>query len=325
MATDAPGDDASASPDPCAPSWGAEDATSLLPQHIAVSRPLRAYERKPASPYTRGRFRVGKLWKRTGTYAPSRKPMVASFASGNGGGSPMQVVKRLRGGMEDRVDMQWERVGSPVKKSKGAERIITRSMRQEGLVELSGEDGDGEETVASPTLQDAEEMEAVLEIDDEEWALDAGPITEDGDGWEDEHEGTRSRNEILAGILDEQSGATELAANAEPCFDVPADCAVEEDSDAAGELNGECAGLLDAASAQQSVDTLPAVSRAHPSMTGPLPAGFVSPVKRHRSVSKGLSMAADRRRTLPGTFAPVMTACAMTVKENSVSRRYQRP
>ncbi|KAK6432129.1 hypothetical protein LTR95_011701 [Oleoguttula sp. CCFEE 5521] len=310
MAGDAPSDDASASPDPGAPSWGAADATSLLPQHIAVSRPLRAYERKPASPYTRGRFRVGKLWKRTGTYAPSRKPMVASLASGNGGGSPMQVVKRLRGGMEDRVDMQWERVGSPVKKSKGAERIVTRSMRQDGLVELSGENQDGAEAVASATLQSAEEIKAVLEVDDEELALDASPIVGEEDGWEDEQESNGSRNGILAGILDEPSGATKLAANAELGFDVPAERPVEEDSDGAGELNGECASLLDATSAQQSVDALPAVLRAHPSMSGPLPAGFVSPVKRHRSVSKRLSMAADRRRTLPGTFAPNTTAAA---------------
>ncbi|KAK6438189.1 hypothetical protein LTR95_005610 [Oleoguttula sp. CCFEE 5521] len=299
MATNPPADDASASPDPCAPSWKAEDATSLLPQHIAVSRPLRAYERKPASPYTRGRFRVGKLWKRSGVSAPGKS---AVFVAPLRAGSPVQVVKKLRGGTGEGVDMQWERVGSPVKKSKGGERIVTRSMRGEELVELAEEVGD--EVVQSDAMRRGAEE---LAYEDYRLKVHAPPAAIDEGLWEDEHEDQQDSLdpfERMSGARTSSPVASDEALS--PSRGIT-ECAEHQSNTGA---NGECAEPLDTSGEQQSVDALPAVVHAPPATSGPLPAGFVSPVKRHRSVSKRLSTAADRHRTLPGTFAPSTTAAA---------------
>ncbi|KAI5362261.1 hypothetical protein Slin15195_G059120 [Septoria linicola] len=133
--------------------WGMEDAAGLAPSNVQIAKVQRAWERKPASPFSRRRFKVGKIMKRTGVgsvsaIAPAgmfnvhiREPHAAVTATTNGG-TPVKAVKKMRVGSDamDRaisIVRNWDGRGSPENR-----RIVTRSsLGQEGLVALAeGED-----------------------------------------------------------------------------------------------------------------------------------------------------------------------------------------
>lgn len=47
--------------------WDMGDAAALAPNLVHIAKVQRAWERKPASPFARRRFKVGKIMKRTGS------------------------------------------------------------------------------------------------------------------------------------------------------------------------------------------------------------------------------------------------------------------
>jgi hypothetical protein len=121
-------------------SWGAVDATQLLAANIPLARAPRAWDRKPQSPFSRKRLKVGKVWKRAN---------IPSVALPNVSGSKRRVslspskkaTKKIRlgEGASIGVGVGWEGLGAPER------RIVTRASRRAELdaapLEELAEDG----------------------------------------------------------------------------------------------------------------------------------------------------------------------------------------
>ena len=227
---------------------------------------MRGWERKPASPFTKQRLRVGKVWRRAaliGRAVASNAPgateerTIKRLREGQSTQSPLKIVKRLCLGAKNGVGLQWDKVESPTK------RIITRSAATDDHVALSDEEDKGlgsdheEEEVAGTIIE-------ILGEDGTTSRLDADQAQEDEE-WSDED------------------------ASSDPADQHSGEAAVKERS------------IRAAATPAQITPKLPApVPRQFA-----LPAGFVSPVRQKQPSSRQASSQTSRRRTLPQAFAPI--------------------
>lgn len=251
--------------------WDATDISHLQPGNIPRTKPLRAWERQPASPFTKQRLRVGKVWRRAfpvGRAAASNAPgqpeerTIKRLREGQSTQSPLKIVKRLCLGANNGVGLQWDKIESPTK------RIVTRSAATNDLVALSDEEeealgSDGEEEEVEGTIVE------IVEEDGTTSRLDTDQAHNDED-WSDEE----------ASDVSTEQGAGEAAA---------ADMD-EEEADTGSEPNE--------APKHSTILHRPIA----------LPAGFVSPVRQKQPSSRQVTSRTNessRRRTLPQTFAPV--------------------
>ncbi len=132
---------------------------------------MRGWERKPASPFTKQRLRVGKVWRRaapTGRAVASNAPgqteerTIKRLREGQSTQSPLKIVKRLCLGANNGVGLQWDKIESPTK------RIVTRSAAISDHVALSDEEDEGlgseheEEEVEGTIIEILEEDGVVL-------------------------------------------------------------------------------------------------------------------------------------------------------------------
>jgi hypothetical protein len=251
------------------PDWDATDITHLQPGHLTRTKPVRGWERKPASPFTKQRLRVGKVWRRAapiGRAVASNAPgqteerTIKRLREGSSTQSPLKIVKRLCLGANNGVGLQWDKIESPTK------RIVTRSAAISDHVALSDEEDDGfgsdheEEEVEGTIIE-------ILEEDGTTIRLDADQAQGDEE-WSD-----------------------------------------EDASDDSAEQESEDAAVADrpASADANSLQTAPKLPAPLPRQFA-LPAGFVSPVRQRQSPSRqALPRTNDssRRRTLPQTFAPI--------------------
>ena len=294
-----------------APTWDESDIANLGPANLPRTKPQRAWERTPASPYTRQRLRVGKVWKRA---IPSAL-RIASEGSApkrlKAGASPKKVVKRLCLGPEQSVGLQFERIGSPQK------RILTRSRNApEELVALSEDEEDvqdydhgaEEEDVEGTLIEILDESGNALEVDvEDEQAGDWSDLEASGD--EGPFDDTMMHmGEAVAHDSPNITPAPEHAPEDEP-LQAPTSKRqpIAEEPEAA---TAQEESIAPAANEEPSAPRMSTTQILTPSEPLSLPDGFVSPVRRRRTVSKRLNMAAaaDRRRTLPKTFAPTVEA-----------------
>jgi hypothetical protein len=275
------------STDSFATEWDATDISHLQPGNITRTKPVRGWERKPASPFTKQRLRVGKVWRRavpTGratlgiATGQAEERTIKRLIAGQSTQSPLKIVKRLCLGATNGVGLQWDKIESPTK------RIVTRSTASNDLVALSDEEEDDLDYE-----HEEEEVEGtVIEILDENGTplrLDAEQAQHDED-WSDED--VESGTEALVEEVEEREITEEEGVNLSP---------------------------------QNPVDI---GSKAEETLTSPAPlhrpiihsAGFVSPVRQKQPFGRRASPRAtetSRRRTLPQTFAPISSI------ENAVS------
>ena len=165
------------------PDWDATDITNLQPEHLTRTKPVRGWERKPASPFTKQRLRVGKVWRRAvpvGRAAASNAigqtegRTIKRLREGQSTKSPLKIVKRLCLGANNGVGLQWDKIESPTK------RIVTRSAATSDLVALSDEEEDlgsdfEQEEVEGTIIEILEEDGTTLRLDtdqvqDDEWS-----------------------------------------------------------------------------------------------------------------------------------------------------------
>jgi hypothetical protein len=271
--------------DSFATDWDATDISHLQPGNITRTKPVRGWERKPASPFTKQRLRVGKVWRRavpTGRAAlgnatgQAEERTIKRLIAGQSTQSPLKIVKRLCLGATNGVGLQWDKIESPTK------RIVTRSTASNDLVALSDEE---EDDLSSD--QEEEEVEGtVVEILDENGTplcLDAEQAQHDED-WSDE---------------DAESGTEEPVEEAEGDMDE----VTEEAESATASAYDPATAVKPGLKAKESLS--PSASLHRPII---LPAGFVSPVRQKQPFGRHTSSRAtetSRRRTLPQTFAPI--------------------
>ncbi|KAM0693388.1 hypothetical protein Q7P36_006642 [Cladosporium allicinum] len=297
--------------------WDATDITHLQPGHLARSKPVRAWERKPASPFTKQRLRVGKVWRRAfpaGRVAgPSNaigqvtgERTIKRIRAGQSTQSPLKIVKRLCLGPNDGIGLQWDKIGSPTK------RIVTRSAATSELVALSDEEDEGvgsdfddeEEDVEGTVVEILDEDGKVLQVDaeeaqeDEDWQDEDAQDTED-DAEEQPEDATAQPDGISEPLSTKSSGEENTSDSGTPAsIKSELECRqiTTQEVDGGSEARPQNKALFE--------DRQPA------SKPISLPDGFVSPVRRKRPVSRRTStQAADnnRRRTLPRTFAPMLS------------------
>ena len=293
--------------------WDATDITHLQPGHLARSKPVRAWERKPASPFTKQRLRVGKVWRRAFPVGRAAGPSNATeqaeertikrIRAGQSTQSPLKIVKRLCLGPNDGVGLQWDKIGSPTK------RIVTRSAVTSELVALSDEEdedfgadfADEEEDVEGTVVEILDEDGRVLQIDveeaqeDEDWQDEDAQDTEDADAEERLADATAQSEEINEFLLQTPRDDITGGCGNPASIDSDRQIATQEVDDAAKPQTQNKALFDDRRPVSESIS---------------LPDGFVSPVRRKRPVSRRTStQAADnnRRRTLPKTFAPMLS------------------
>ncbi|GAB7333624.1 hypothetical protein MBLNU13_g05190t1 [Cladosporium sp. NU13] len=248
------------------PDWDATDITHLQPGHLTRTKPVRGWERKPASPFTKQRLRVGKVWRRAApigravaSNAPgaSEERTIKRLREGQSTQSPLKIVKRLCLGASNGVGLQWDKIESPTK------RIVTRSAATSHHVALSDEEDEGlgsdheEEEVAGTIIE-------ILGEDGTTLRLDADQAQEDEE-WSDEDASNDSADQ----------DSEEVAADERP--------------------TGAVAG---------PAQTTPRIPAPLPRQFA-LPAGFVSPVRQKEPASRQAFSQTSRRRTLPQTFAPI--------------------
>jgi hypothetical protein len=271
------------STDSFATDWDATDISHLQPGNITRTKPVRGWERKPASPFTKQRLRVGKVWRRavpTGRAASgnatghAEERTIKRLIAGQSTQSPLKIVKRLCLGATNGVGLQWDKIESPTK------RIVTRSIASNDLVALSDEEEDG-----SGSDQEEEEVEGtVFEILDENGTplrLDAEQAQHDED-WSDED--AESDTEEPVDVLGTDMGQ-----------------AAEEAESVTASAYDPATAVKTGSKAEESLT--PSASLHRPII---LPAGFVSPVRQKQLFGRHTSSRAtetSRRRTLPQTFA----------------------
>lgn len=289
------------------PDWDATDITHLQPGHLARSKPVRAWERKPASPFTKQRLRVGKVWRRAFPAARAAAPSNATglqaeertikrIRAGQSTQSPLKIVKRLCLGPNDGVGLQWDKIGSPTK------RIVTRSAAASELVALEDEEED--EDAGSSYGDEEEDVEGtVVEILDEDGRI-VLEDAQDGEDWQDEDaqdtQDSHAEDATARSVEPTQSSGEDVTGGCGSPASVQSECECRqgtiEEADDGMEVRSQNKGLFE--------DHRPA------SESVPLPAGFVSPVRRKRPVNRRSSTQLaenNRRRTLPRTFAPMLS------------------
>lgn len=297
------------------PDWNATDIANLQPGHLARSKPVRGWERKPASPFTKQRLRVGKVWRRalpagraalSNATAHPEEPTTKRLRAGQGTQSPVKIVKRLCLGANAGVGLQWDKIGSPTK------RIVTRSTAADDLIALPDEDEEdvvsdfGEEDIEGTVVEILDEDGKVLQLDanhaqdDEDWSDEDAPDDNPDEQFDDTmmhlgettaHETQTQAPAAVKEICDNDSETT-----------TPAGQVLEAQSENPQNLHN----IVEIASKTEKLLDPPALQME----TTALPEGFVSPVRRRRPAGRRLSTQAagmDRRRTLPRTFAPNMS------------------
>lgn len=300
--------------------WDATDISHLQPGNLARTKPMRAWERKPASPFTKQRLRVGKVWKRampaaragpSNAVGHSEERTIKRIRAGESTQSPLKIVKRLCLGPNSGIGLQWDKVESPVK------RIVTRSLAADDLVALSEEEDemiaeDGEEDVEGTVVEyldeQGEKLQQNAEAEDDGWS-DVDAPASDAD---EPHDNSMTRfGEV---VEDFSMGQDDLRADESETTPQTID-STEEDATVQ-----ESGTALETESTPGA--TVSSLGPATQSM--PLPAGFVSPVRRKRTAARRLSVLAGetgRRRTLPRTFA--MNAGAES--ETEIARSSEAP
>ncbi|CAK4021330.1 Hypothetical predicted protein [Lecanosticta acicola] len=308
--------------------------TSFAPSNLPLSKVQRAWDRRPQSPFSRTKVRFGKVWKRnTNPGGPSNAPSGLFGGAFNfemiGRDSPVKAVKKMRTG-EDGSELvrDWDGRGSP-----RARRIVTRSSNDQELLELP--EGEHEEEAVADCSGNAdievEEEEEVSRIEisyedgrteevedqavlaQEDWE-DESMTEEDVDGWERFAELERLRREQEGHAQSaeveqvEKNGAPlpmdELEASLQPAA---LDSALVETPDAIDPQEFDSSEIVVTQPARRSTNDSAEkqpepVETAQPSA---IPEGFVSPVKlqRRRPISQVRQAKANRRRTLPVSFA----------------------
>lgn len=248
------------------PDWDATDIAHLQPGHLARTKPVRAWERKPSSPFTKQRLRVGKVWRRAAPIgravannAPgqSEERTIKRLREGQSTQSPLKIVKRLCLGANNGVGLQWDKIESPTK------RIVTRSAATDDHVALSDEEDEGlgsdreEEEVEGTIIEILEEDGTTIRLDADQARYD--------EAWSDEDASNDSADRDSEEVaLDERPAGT-------------------------GAISPQTTPKLQAPVARQFA----------------LPAGFVSPLRQKQPSSRQTSSQTNRRRTLPHTFAPI--------------------
>ncbi|KAK5706266.1 hypothetical protein LTR97_001253 [Elasticomyces elasticus] len=314
--------------------WAADDTTLLLPSNLPIARVQRAWERKPASPLARGRFRVGggKVWKRVLMPSSGTRDGSAQTAAvfGTGLASPQCPTKRLRVDADAARVSKWEARQSPVRK------IVTRSALDDRLLELplEEEEGDGsvedEDDVIYEVLG---EDGSVLELVGEE-GVEASHEWSDV---EEEEEEEGAEQEVDATVMQSSDA---LAPETQPADPSSSSAVVQESesaiSDPAASIGTALrepqtiAPLSNPSAAYHkpeeniatwtpilaSVATLPPAEHAlSPSksaftaqISSRLPEGFVTPAKQPQRRKLGSRTSRGvvhlRRKTLPVQFAP---------------------
>ncbi|KAI7552906.1 hypothetical protein KC331_g1585 [Hortaea werneckii] len=296
--------------------WQQEDTAHLQPSNLPIARVQRAWERRPLSPLSRRKLRVGKVWKRplqAQNHAVTRPTPTTEDGSGNDQrgtkrfktrsniNSPLKPVKKLcmdsDYGLAPRVAV-WDGrpAGSPTRK------IVTRSRFASGntdeeLLELD------EDEVAEGNAPDEEESKIEF-FDDQGAVLDEDSA--DGGSWEDEevydptmmHLEDAAHHEEVS--RDGQDG--QEAAQADTEHQKQADSPIES-SNQTEEITAEQRGNVQGA--QQASEHAPSAFTATRQAVD-LPEGFVSPVRQRRKLRAGSFKKASgsRRETLPAQFAP---------------------
>ncbi|KAI6818795.1 hypothetical protein KC332_g10012 [Hortaea werneckii] len=296
--------------------WQQEDTAHLQPSNLPIARVQRAWERRPLSPLSRRKLRVGKVWKRPSqaqNNAVTRPTLAAEDGSGNDQrgtkrfkarssvNSPLKPVKKLcldsDYGLAPRVAV-WDGrpAGSPTRK------IVTRSRFANGtaneeLLELDGDEADGSNAQG--------EEDSKIEFFDDQGAL-LDEDSADSGVWEDEEVYDPTMMHLEDAVhhkevpRDSQDG--QRASQADTEHQKQADSPIEssyQTEETAAEQNDNAQGV------QQSPDHAPSTFTASHQAVD-LPEGFVSPVRQRRKLRAGSFKKASgsRRETLPAQFAP---------------------
>ncbi|KAI6874455.1 hypothetical protein KC323_g722 [Hortaea werneckii] len=314
--------------------WQQEDTAHLQPSNLPIARVQRAWERRPLSPLSRRKLRVGKVWKRPSqaqNNAVTRPTLAAEDGSGNDQretkrfkarssvNSPLKPVKKLcldsDYGLAPRVAV-WDGrpAGSPTRK------IVTRSRfangnANEDLLELDEDEDDASNA-------QGEEDSKVEFFDDQGALLDEDSA--DSGAWEDEevydptmmHLEDAVHHEEVSRLGADGQQATQADTEHHKQADSPIESSYQTE-EAAAEQNGNPQGM------QQSLVHAPStLSASH--QTVDLPEGFVSPVRQRRKLRAGSFKKASgsRRETLPAQFAPPGNSPVFTetIEDAQISR-----
>ncbi|QIW99151.1 hypothetical protein AMS68_004669 [Peltaster fructicola] len=257
----------------------------FLPTHLQVSRPARAWERKATSAFVNGKAHTRRIWRRA-VSAPTGIQRALSSQTIPCYGSPNNAkrVKRRCVSSQEAVNTQWDVLSSPVK------RITTRSALAKELIALP-------ENEELETVDDDADVEgtvfAIIHENGTVTTLDEAP-TEDAEDWQDEEEYNDTLMHLEDAVTHEStlpSVITVVEDREDGLPPTPGQASITAQNGPGESMQAR----LDHNMGQTAI-TLP---------TCTIPAGFISPMKRYRSVSKRLREA-GRRRTLPQAFAPVV-------------------
>ena len=296
------------------PTWQACDITHLAPTKLPVAKAVRAWERRPTSPFFKSKGRSTKLWKRVSTsqrYAPNAplegrsKKRIKRLSSPDAKSKPVKKRCVDSGYGIGATVLQWDERQSPTRK------IVTRSgaSAAQNFQALSDQKG--------LSLGDAEEQEYLtVEILEENGAVrevSAGEADAQEE-WEDDSD---QGQEIAGPIFIAQAspiGAPQLQkeTNGAPCGrDIEGGDQEQETRGPTGSprttlptasplgSNLHACSLPDITSDNQEQEL-----RSGNHADCRLPEGFVSPFKqRIRRKSRGFGIS-ERRQTVPSMFAP---------------------
>ncbi|SMQ48967.1 unnamed protein product [Zymoseptoria tritici ST99CH_3D7] len=340
-----------------AATWSSTDTAHLLPSNLPVAKVQRAWERKPQSPFSRRRVKVGKVWKRGGassaaiglgsTLASSSSSMFAFGGLSAAQQSPMRAVKKMRDAQGGATVSGWERRGSPTRER----RIVTRSNAvEQDLVEL-GDEGEGEPMAGEVDMQVEEELQeaevlkveienedgTVLELDGEE----AEAQIQD-ENWDDESmteeevwdatlmhlaqvdgEDTHEQDVVDTSVHNLPAAVSTQLQEATTASRAETDTQIEDSSypvDASHETEQTTPEMVVSPSDVAAEPLMPEQKPAlRPAMQCALPEGFVSPVKgpQRRTINQVRLSNANRRRTLPVNFAAQNDSIVASVTANS--------
>ncbi|KAF2215492.1 hypothetical protein CERZMDRAFT_94897 [Cercospora zeae-maydis SCOH1-5] len=195
--------------------WDMNDAAALAPDHVHIAKVQRAWERKPASPFARRRFKAGKIMKRMGgAHAPAgmfnvhiRQPAQTGILEG----TPLKAVKKMRVGngaaeTASSIVSNWDGRGSPqnrrivTRSSRGIEDLVALSEEEEGRG-LSMDDMDVTALVADGALGSETHDDpngTTVEIFDESGVkMDLASDDADDDEWTDESDAATDSEDVV--------------------------------------------------------------------------------------------------------------------------------
>lgn len=294
--------------------WNPAETELFHPGDLPVTRRVRAWERRPSSPFTRQKLRTGKIWKRAGlkpanasaTSTPGvRGPLLRTLQGAAASPrSPAKAVKKRCVSSELALGTQWERIPSPVK------RIITRSAAVEDLVALP------EDELAHD--EDHGDVEGTLiEVVDVDGRTTDAHTSEEAaeEGWAD----------VEVGFEDFDDRTMLLGEAVQHGPSVAPKASIVEGSTPATQAKDCRASPEPTPDGTSSRDAAPAVVNDHRVATMPaIPIGFVSPVRGEHLPTRRRSEA-GRRRTLPRTFAPALLHCDELEKVEAPAELHQSP